>query len=231
MKKLSKILLVSVLGVFLLAGTAMAYTYTYDDDYANWPGHYIFAGDEYGTPIIQDIQGVTVVTNGNGYLQSVAIEMIGRRVEDALFINTDWGVGQDYESWDYYVTDTTLDNGDGSFYAVNSFDPLNDYIFASVGRVGHPVGIVSDKLSLETAMLDSIVWNITDEGGTGYMDDKGVLTYTFNDGIFIGSDREFVIGYTPYCANDVFLTPVPEPLTILLFGFGLLGLGLARRKS
>ena len=175
MKKISRILALSVLGVFLLAGTAMAYTYS--DDYANWPGYPINPADVIGTPRVGDM---TITTDVSGNLQLIKIEVSERQVWDSLFINADWN-GSDYETWDYYVRDDTLDdNTDGSFYAVSS---EYDYLYATnpggwTGRWGHPAGIEPDDLTSSSG-LTSVVWDR----------DLGVLTYSFDGTINIGEER------------------------------------------
>lgn len=52
------------------------------------------------------------------------------------------------------------------------------------------------------------------------------VIYQFNPGIVM--DTNFTIGYAPWCANDVILTP--EPMSLLLLGVGLMGIAGLRRK-
>ena len=86
------------------------------------------------------------------------------------------------------------------------------------GRQGHANGIEADDLVMvDSAFLPTY--------GSDW------LTYDFTGKNIILTEN-FVIGYTPWCANDVTLTPVPEPATMLLLGFGLLGLAhITRRRN
>jgi hypothetical protein len=234
MKKTFKMMLAGTVATLLLSvGSVWATSYTYTDNYANWPGWFVNAADHMGTPEVTGLTVETGWTTSGGqssveYLKSVTIAMTGRREWDSLFINSNWtGEYGDYQSWDYYVRDTTL--GNGALYSViSTFDPATDYVLATnvgtsysdtSGRWGHPESI--DPLFL------------TDMSTAGFLlsviGDTTSLTYTFTgEGITMG--EHFVIGYAPWCANDVFLTPVPEPGILLLLGFGLVGIGILKKR-
>ena len=230
MNKFLNLLFASVLIVALSAGSGFTDTFTYGDNYANWPGQNTsMTSDGNGTPLIS---GAEVVVSGNkdnpGFLQSITIFETGRRVWDSLFINT--GIdGGSWDSWDYIVYDKDAAGNAGGnpepFPVDDSglYSVADSYVYEIAEkngtRIGHANGIKDDgALTLTAGLLDSIT----------YIDSN--LVYTFNDSS-IALDSNFVIGYTPWCANDVFLTPVPEPATIFMFGLGLIGLaGLGRKK-
>ena len=64
--------------------------------------------------------------------------------------------------------------------------------------------------------------------------DGNTLTFTFNSSDFLLDLDNIGYHWTMLCGNDIVEgggTPIPEPATMFLLGFGLLGLGLTRRKN
>jgi len=207
---MKKVFLALLMSLFLFSGSAMAYSITYMDNTINWPGYNVYPYDEIGTP---KISSLTVVINDNtNFLEEVWVTMEGRRVWDSLFINVN-ALGESYEAWDYYVYDDNLDDTGATLYTVGS---TYQYIYDSDHRPGHPAGIVLSSVTPDTNnLLNSVLWNGTD------------LVYVFNPGIELGS--KFVIGYSPWCANDVILTP--EPSALIMLGLGLVGVVAMRRRK
>jgi hypothetical protein len=205
----------AVVGVLMLAGgSAWATTVTYQDNYINWPGWTPqYTDDLIGTPSVGDM----TVTLSGGFLTKIELQVSGRQWFDTLFINTNWnGLYGDYQSWDIYVrtnsgTTPLLYSVGASYAYLLATDPGG----GTNGRWGHPAGI-GTGLTADPAGI-----TVTET----YLND--ILTYNFT-GLQVLD--KFVIGYSVWCANDVFLTPVPEPFTMLLLGLGLVGVaGIGRR--
>lgn len=208
MKKYLKVFGLAVAMLFILAGSALAYSITYQDNTNSWPGYTPYLYDSIGSPQIESMT-ITIGDSTNN-LETVVLNITNRRVSDSLFINT--GGEGPYEAWDWYVRDLSLTDSGATLYSVGA-----EYIYEITAypyRPNHPVGFESGITEATLGLLASVV-------GT-----DATLTYSFNPGIVLGEG--FVIGYTPDCANDVIITP--EPSILLLLGLGLLGLAGVRRK-
>ena len=218
MKKGLTICLVLGALLFLFSGSAMAVpiSITYLDKTDSWPGYTPYGEDEFGGPKI--VSMVVTFDDVTRDLESVLVNLTDRRVFDSLFINTG-GVGS-YEAWDYYVWDGTVGELDPPTNA-KMYTVAAAYNYKTAAEAGHPSPPRGDHpVGFDTG--------ITEIGGlliSVSTVPEGVL-YKFNSGIVL--QEGFVIGYTPYCANDVILTP--EPMSLLLLGVGLMGIAGLRRK-
>jgi hypothetical protein len=240
MKKYSRLAMALAVACCLAhSGQAFAGSQTFLDNTLVFPNY--TGSNTQDTIITPNINSITVNWDDSGYLTSVVINSSSSYVLwDSLFINSTGG--QTWDSWDYLVHGGTGTYGaqEGAsaipgpgLYAVSDG---YDYTHASMYRVDHVNGIVDDGTHL-TMLEDGFQATIDNYPSAGVY----LMTYDFTSldtKILLGDN--FVIGYTPYCANDVILAygdglnisapggkgpaAVPEPATMILFGFGIASL-------
>lgn len=171
---------------------------------------FISTDSVYGSPI-KDIvtgDGQKNVTNNFGYEYALAI---------------DWNT-LTFKTYKLDTADTTTT----VYYALNEtgLATSNPWKYYSGGEDRNITGSVA------------YFNNVTDSGFSGMSDSSKHyavqidLTDVFADANLYGKD--FYTHFTMGCGNDNLIghgvAPVPEPSTILLFGAGLAGLALARRR-
>ena len=241
-----------LLGIFLMGfvfvfvqGAAQATLYSFGDESIHWPGwkdnHYTSHNtqDVVGTP---NLRGGVVDVGNDGYLDYVKIfySSVGSDYSAGdLFIDLD---GDQY--WDY-VVHNTYSNTSGHYRGISSsklyqthiaLDSQTAYLLSqdtwhfgnhvSSFRNDHPTVLkdVSNLQSLGNVSVTDFDHNLNGQpipAGTA-------VVFDFTD-ITSGTNWNWgnaIIGFSPTCSNDVIYSHVPEPATVLLIGFGLVGLGL-----
>jgi hypothetical protein len=127
----------------------------------------------------------------------------------------------------------------GNFFHVEFDQQISAFGFYATD-VGDNIGQVTLETSLNgvSKSLLTIPTTTTNPGGTviyyGFIDvdnpfDKVVFGNTSVNADFFGFD-DFTIGTTEQVVADAGNSPVPEPATLFLVSFGLIGLGALRRR-
>jgi len=134
-------------------------------------------------------------------------------------------------SFEYGVDVVAPDASDvGSLYKPDSWTGgLNDWGYGTVGYLSYPVAMVNPTLIMNPAVANLVYNNIYYGGSAHYVIEGYMPISAFGSD---WSDR-YSLHWTMGCGNDAIdLGPavIPEPTSMVLFGIGLAGAALRRRR-
>ena len=210
--------------------------------------------DVVGTP---NLTGGQIITDDSGKLLEIAIfySSIGSDYSIGdLFIdlnddsNWDYIVHNTYDTnnnhWKLSSTNSTLykvngtfsaNKGDNDNYYFTSNDTWNGGHNGTSFRNDHPTVIKYSYISQNAPNLLTKKGKVTVKDFNHSSNDSGNVTFDFSGlGLDLTNGRSWwgaVIAAQPVCANDADKGKVPEPATVLLIGFGLLGIGLCSNNK
>jgi len=237
MRNFSRILVLLVFGVFLVAGNAMALSF--ENNITIYDGR----GDETGGIDGEDNETEPgMVNNQNWDLEAFFWD--GSELTMVGGFNLDTG-SYEYNNATYTAGDIFVDEGsDGKYdyvfdmnYAENTYVVFGidgDTVLGTSSVDANtpwsdPFNYVSDGISTDYA--GSIANGL-------YTEDVGGLTggthYAVGVDLSFLKDAAFTVHATLSCGNDNLMgktAPVPEPATMLLFGCGLVGMATVGRKK
>ena len=227
MKKLTMILGVLLLGTFFVAGSSMALEIWYGSP-AN--DGILIAVDQ-GANDASDVEGVVTVnsyninsaTYGNWLINIssyVDQKTIGNTTYDSFHytlqtLNNTPGAGKELDIW---LGDTGVYGTDWTFDLAISPSSVGDGNSVTVSHYTDPIYWSTWNLDDGPTYVDD--GKLIDSFAATYTEDAAIWTYLQ---ITNESGNTFSVDYD--------LAPVPEPATMLLLGFGLIGIAGASRKK
>ena len=251
MKKFTKILLVSILGVFLVAGSAMAIPWQPPavalqdvlDDITTLPNPGNSSVDVTTDYLADTGDSYWSITAVGGSLSTMIIELAGFK-ENNLFgvysggqyvelfaggnVAGDQAVLSIKDDGSVYVNlgDTGTDFAGNNFgYYLDSSHYANGGLFHSDTSLNTADGF-DHMFAYQGTNTDTV--KLPDLAAGLWTNNEYILAFEDLDGSGIpGSDWDF----TDMVVMVESVNPVPEPATMLLFGTGMLGLALISRKK
>ncbi len=212
------------------------YKYDSHNDSVKYNGEIQDKTDAWGIP---NITGGSFSYSGH-YLSQIYLnyEYSGTQGWDT-FEPMDWFFDIDSDGiWDYILeSKNTRNHGMWDLHEVSiSFSDENKYIFSSAPygytpRYDHPIAVKDSEIGDKVGSAYFDGWRNTKPE----VEHSYEATWIFNTPLFLGNNGgQFTYGFTVSCANDVIYgkapIPTPAPTTLLLLGFGLVGLGAVARK-